>query len=118
MSSRLKTTMYVIAGYLAILGAMFAFAPSVARSAMGIELNDEALTLLYGQVSLALAYMAYLVAANEGLAKMADGFLVLFVGHILVFAYQAATGIETFAQVGPPLVISAIFSVLIYMYKK
>ena len=41
---------------------------------MGIELNDEALTLLYGQVSLTLGYMAYLVATNEGLAKMANGF--------------------------------------------
>ena len=118
MNPRLKTTMYVIAGYLAILGAVFAFAPAAARSAMGIELNDEALTLLYGQVSLTLGYMAYLVATNEGLAKMANGFLALFVGHIAVFAYQAATGIETFAQVGPPLVISAIFSALLYMYKK
>jgi len=118
MNSRLKTTMYVIAGYLAILGALFAFAPGVARNAMGIELNDAALTLLYGQVSLTLAYMAYLVATNEGLAKMANGFFVLFVGHIAVFAYQMATNVQTFAQVGPPLIVSAIFSILIYMFKK
>ncbi|MEK6221381.1 MAG: hypothetical protein N2D54_03960 [Chloroflexota bacterium] len=114
MNSKLKTIMRVISVYFAILGILFAFAPSTARSVFGIQLSDQALTLLYGQVVLALAYMAHLVATNEGLAKMADGFLVLFVGHILVFAYQLATNVQTFAQVGPPLIISAIFSYFLF----
>lgn len=117
MNSRLKTTMKVITVYLAILGALFAFAPDMARNAFGIELSDPALTLLYGQVVLSLAYFAYLVFSNEGLAKISNGFLVMFVGHIAVFGYQLATNVQTFAQVGPPMIISLVFSVLLYLYR-
>ena len=117
MSSKLKTTLYVIAVYLAILGALFAFAPRTAESVMGISLPDAALTLLYGQVSLTLAFMAYLTASG-GLSSMVNGFLVLFGGHILVFIYQLTTGISTFAQVGPPLVVSVIFTVLLFWFRR
>ena len=119
MSNRLKTTMYVITVYLALLGVLFTFLPGTARSAMGIALSDKALTLLYGQVVLALAFMAYLVASNiDMLSKMATGFLVLFGGHILVFAYQLFTGVQTFARVGPPLIISVIFTTLLFFFRR
>jgi hypothetical protein len=67
---------------------------------------------------LALAFMAYLVANNvDSLGKMASGFVALFGGHILVSAYQVFTSVQTFAQVGPPLIISAIFMVLLYSFR-
>jgi hypothetical protein len=53
---------------------------------MNITLSDEALTLLYGQVMLAVAIMAFLVAGNlDTLSLMAWGFVALFGGHVLVF---------------------------------
>ncbi len=119
MPNRLKTTMYVITVYLALLGVLFTFLPGTARSAMGIALSDEALTLLYGQVILALAFMAYLVASNiDTLGKLATGFMVLFGGHILVFAYQLFSGLQTFAQVGPPLIISVIFTTILFFFRR
>ena len=118
MNSRLKTTFWVITIYLAVLGLLFTFAPGTARSVMQIPLSDPALTLLYGQVTLTLAFMAYLVASNAALARMATGFLVLFAGHVIVFAYQLGTNVQTFAQVGPPLIISLIFVVLLYLFRR
>lgn len=117
MKARMKKTMWAITIYLAILGVLFTFLPGTARSVFGILLNDEALTLIYGQVVLSLAFMAYLVATNEGLAKMTIGFLVLFAGHVIVFAYQLATNVQTFAQVGPPLIITVIFTFLLFSSK-
>ncbi len=118
MNKRLKNTLWVITAYLAVLGVLFTFAPNVARSTFGIALNDPVLTLLYGQVVLTLAFMAYLIASNENLAKMTTGFLVLFTGHVLVFIYQLSTGAQTFAQVGPPLVLSVIFALLLYSFRE
>jgi hypothetical protein len=46
MSNRLKTTMYGVTVYLALLGVLFSFFPTTARSALGIALSDEALSLL------------------------------------------------------------------------
>lgn len=119
MSNRLKYLMYTITIYLGLLGLLFTFFPGIARASMGIALSDEALTLLYGQVVLALAFMAYLVASNlEQLSKMTAGFIALFGGHILVFGYQLASGIQTFAQVGPPLILSVVFTVLLLIFQK
>ena len=118
MNSRLRTTMWVITAFLAVIGALFVFAPETARSVFGIVLSDEALTLVFGEVVLNLAFMAYLVATNDVLAKMTTGFMVLFVGHVLVFGYQLATNVQTFAQVEPPLIISVIFATLLYFYRK
>ena len=38
------------------------------------------------------------------------------VGHILVFGYQLGSGIATFAQVGPPLIVAVIFLVLLVVF--
>ena len=113
MNTRLRNTLYTITAYLAIIGALFLFFPSVAESVFGISLPDAALTMLYGQVVLTLAFMAYL-AASKG--ESHTGFIVLFGGHILVFLYQIMIGVATFAQNGPPLVISIIFTVLLFVF--
>jgi hypothetical protein len=116
MNGKLKTTMFVITAYLTILGVLFLFLPRTAESVFGISLPDTALTMLYGQIVLTMAYMAYRVGKDGALAKMYAGFVFLFGGHVLVWVYQLATGISTFAQVGPPLVISGIFTVLLLMF--
>ena len=116
MNGKLRTTMFVITAYLTVLGVLFLFLPGTAESVMGIELPDAALTMLYGQVVLTLAFLAFQVARDSSLAKASNVFMVLFGGHILVWVYQLATGVSTFAQVGPPLVLSAIFTVLLLMF--
>ena len=101
-----------------LVGVLFLFLPRTAESVFGMELPDAALTMLYGQVVLTLAFLAFQVARNSSLAKASNVFVVLFGGHILVWVYQLATGMSTFAQVGPPLVISGIFTVLLLMFGK
>ena len=117
MNTRLRTTLYVITGYLTLLGILFLFAPRTAESILGISLPDAALTMLYGQVVLTLAYIAYRIARDiDTFGKLYAGFVALFGGHILVFLYQIFTGVATFAQNGPPLVISIIFTALLLVF--
>ena len=117
MNTRLRTTLYAITAYYTILGILFLFLPSTTESVFGISLPDAALTMLYGQVVLSLAYMAYLVARDiDGLGKMYAGFVVVFGGHFIVFLFQLFNGVATFAQIGPPLIISVIFTVLLLVF--
>jgi len=116
----LRIVLLVQAVYLLILGLMFLFAPAAAEGAFQISLPDPALTPLYGQVVLTIALIAYLVASDmEKHIKLVWAFIFEQIGHILVFGYQVGTGIATFAQVGPPLVIAVIFLVLfVVFYRK
>ncbi|MDF1500091.1 MAG: hypothetical protein P1P76_06465 [Anaerolineales bacterium] len=57
MNKKLQVTLYVIAGYLTIIGALFLFAPSAAEKMMSASLPDATLNMLYGQVVLTLAYL-------------------------------------------------------------
>jgi hypothetical protein len=36
----------------------------------------------------------------------------------VVFGYQLATGMLNFAQAGPPLIINAVFTVLLFLFRK
>ena len=113
----LRIVLLVQAVYLTVLGLVFLFAPAAAEGAFQISLPDPALTPLYGQVVLTIALMAYLVASNvEKHIKLVWAFIFEQVGHILVFGYQLGTGIATFPQVGPPLVIAIIFLVLLAVF--
>jgi hypothetical protein len=116
----LRSVLIVQAVYLLILGLMFLIAPSVAEAAFQISLPDPALTPLYGQVVLTIALMSYLVASDvEKHIKLVWAFIFEQIGHVLVFGYQLGTGIATFTQVGPPLVVAAIFLVLfVVFYRK
>lgn len=117
MNNRLRTLMYVITIYLLILGILFLFLPRTAETVFGISLPDAALTMLYGQIVLTMAFLSYRIASEIGsYAKLSTVFIVLFGGHFLVWAYQLATGISTFAQVGPPFIISIIFTVLLFFF--
>jgi len=115
----LKITLYVIAVYLLVFGLLFLLAPSVAEQVMSTTLPDRALNMLYGQMMLTFAYAAYLAArGDDGLAKLSRVVLVLTIGHVLVFGYQLIAGVAGFAQVGPPLIINAIFTVLLFIFRR
>lgn len=115
----LRYVLIVLAVYTAIVGALFLFAPRVAEGAFHTSLPDAALTQLYGQVVLGIALMAYLVSTDvAAYRKLVWALVFVEAGHILVFAFQLMSGIATFAQVGPPLIIAAIFLVLLVVFSR
>lgn len=119
MNKKLQITLYVIAVYLTIFGVLFLFAPRVAEMVLSAKLPDAALTMLYGQLTLTFAFLAFLAArGGDGLSKLSLVLLVLTAGHIVIFGLQLATGVSTIAQVGPPLIINAIFTVLLFLFRK
>ena len=113
----LRIVLFVLAVYIMILGLMFLFAPAAAETAFKMSLTDPALTLDYGQVLLVVALMAFLVASDmEKHIKLVWAFIFGQIGHILVFGTQLGTGIATFTQVGPPLIVAIIFLVLLVVF--
>lgn len=119
MSRKLQVTLYVIAVYLAVFGALILFAPAVAEKLLSNTLPDRALSMLYGQLTLTFAYVAYLAAqGGEGASRLVNIVLVLTVGHIIIFAAQLFTGVLAMAQAGPPLAINIIFSLLLLLFRK
>lgn len=119
MSKRLQITLYVIAAYLTVFGILFLFLPSVAEKIMSTSLPDAALNMLYGQLTITFAYTAFLATrGGDGAGKMSRVILALTTGHVVVFGYQLMTGVLNFAQAGPPLVINAIFTVLLFLFRK
>lgn len=119
MSTRLQITLYVIAAYLTFFGILFLFLPSVAEKVLNNTLPDKALNILYGQLTLTFAYVAFLAArGSDGLSKLSRVILALTTGHVVVFTYQLATGMLNFSQVGPPLIVNAIFTVLLFLFRK
>jgi hypothetical protein len=119
MSKRLQITLYVITAYLTVFGLLFLFAPAIAEKVMSASLPDKALNMLYGQMMLTFAYVAFLAArGQDGLEKLSRVTMTLTLGHVLVFGFQLATGVSNFAQVGPPLIINALFTVLLFFFRK
>ena len=62
MSKRLQITLYVITAYLTVFAVMFLFLPSVAEKVLSNTLPDKALNMLYGQLTLTFAYVAFLAS--------------------------------------------------------
>jgi hypothetical protein len=119
LNQGLKYTLYGIAVTDLILGALFLFAPSAAEKMMGSSFPDKSLNMLYGQVLLTFSYLAFLAArGGDGLGKLSRIALVLVLGHVLVFAYQLISGLSTFAQVGTPLIVNTIFTVLLFIFRR
>ena len=115
----LRYVLLALAVYMAVVGGLFLFAPRVAEAAFQTSLPDAALTPLYGQVVLAIALMAYLVSTDAAkYAKLVWTFIFAEAGHILIFGWQLMSGIATFAQVGPPLIIAVIFLVLLLVFNR
>jgi hypothetical protein len=119
MNNGLRITLYAIAVWEFIFGALFLFAPSLAEKMVSASLPDKNLTMLYGQGVLTFSYLAFLAArGGEQVGKLSRIALVLVAGHVLVFGYQLITGMATFMQVGPPLIVNVIFTVLLLIFRR
>lgn len=119
MSKRLQITLYVIMAWLAVIGILFLFVPSVAEKVMSSPLPDKPLNMLYGQLVLTFAYVAFLAArGGEGLPRLSRVILILTVGHVVIFGYQLISGMSSFASAGVPLIINAIFAILLFFFRK
>ena len=119
MNKGLKITLYVIMAWLGILGILFLFLPSVAEKVMSASLPDKVLNMLYGQVVLTFAYVAFLAArGGEGAAKLSRLVLALTVGHVIIFGYQLLAGMSGFASAGIPLIINLIFTILLILFRR
>ncbi len=113
----LRNVLLALAVYMTVVGVLFLFAPRTAETVFNTTLPDKALTPLYGQLVLAIALTAYLTAADVAAhRKMVWALVFTEAGHILVFAWQIMNGIAAFAQVGPPLIIAAIFLALLLFF--
>ncbi len=119
MNKKLQITLYVIAAYLTVFGVLFLFLPSIAEKIMSTSLPDAALNMLYGQLTLTFAYTAFLAArGRDGVRILSRLILVLTAGHVVVFGYQLGTGMLNFAQAGPPLIVNAVFTALLFFFRK
>lgn len=118
MTQRLRILLYVMMAYLTIFGILFIFLPSVAEKVLSTSLPDRPLSMLYGQLTLTFAFIAYLASqGGNGLSKLISALLVMTAGHVIIFAFLLATGGLAFAAAGPPLIINLIFTVLLFMFR-
>jgi hypothetical protein len=87
MSKRLQITLYVVTAYLTVFGILFIFLPRVAEIVLATSLPDAALNMLYGQLTLTFAYVAFLAArGDDGLSKLSRVILALTTGHVVVLS--------------------------------
>jgi hypothetical protein len=119
MTKKLQITLYLIAAYLAFFGILFVFAPSVFEQITQSTLPDAKLTLLYGQYTLTFAYVAYMAAREkDATSKLTLTIQIVTAGHVVVFGYLLMTGREGFPQVGPPLIVNSVLTVLLFLFRK
>jgi hypothetical protein len=118
MTRKLQITLYVIAAYLAFFGILFLFAPGVFEQVTRSTLPDAKLTLLYGQYTLTFAFVAFMAAREkEAASKLSLTILIVTAGNAVIFGYLLITGMERFPQVGPPLIVNCILTVLLFLFR-
>ena len=117
MSKGLRVTLYLVSAYLAFFGILFAFAPRVFEQMTGSKLLDPELTLLYGQYTLTFAYVAFAAARRKAPNELSLTVLVVTAGNAVVFGYLLTTGRQPPSQAGPPLVVNAVFTVLLLLFR-
>ena len=109
--------MYVITVYLTIIGALYLFFPGIAETAFKITLSDRSTAMLHGFGNLVMAFLIYSTAANlEIYGKLVRVYQVFALGETMIFIYQLISGMYTFAEVGPPTIIWAVFTVLLFVF--
>lgn len=119
MCKRLKILLYVVAVWMTVVGVLFLFLPNVAEGMFATTLPDRGLAMLYGQVVLTFAFTAFLAArGGDELSKLSLVILVLTVGHVIIFGYQLISGMSSFMSAGIPLIVNAIFSILLFLFRK
>ena len=113
----LKITMYVIIAYLTIIGALYLFFPETAETAFKVTLPDRGTAMLHGFGNLIMAYLAYTITTNlDTYGKLVRIYQAFTLGETLIFVYQLISGMHTFAEVGPPTIIWAVFTVLMFVF--
>jgi predicted permease len=118
MTKKLQITLYVVSAYLALFGAMFLFAPSVAERITQTT-HDATLNVLYGQYTATFAFVAFMAARDqEATSKLSLAILVLTAGHVMVFSYLLVRGIQNFSQATPPLMVNFVLTVLLFLFRK
>jgi hypothetical protein len=119
MTRKLQITLYVIAAYLALFGVLFLFAPGLFEQITQTTLPDAKLNLLYGQYTLTFAYVAFLAAREkQGASKLSLTILIVTVGNVIVFGCLLLTGMQSFAQGGPPLIVNSVLAVLLFIFRR
>ena len=113
----LRITMYVITAYLTIIGALYLFFPGAAETAFKITLSDRGTAMLHGFGNLVIAYLAFMTASKLDMYRnLVRVFQVFALGETLIFVYQLTSGMYTFAEVGPPTIIWALFTVSLFVF--
>ena len=119
MTRKLQITLYVVAAYLAVFGMLFVFAPGVFERITETTLPDAKLTLLYGMYTLIFAFVALMAAREkEAASKLSLTILLVTAGNAVVFGYLLLTANEGFSQVGPPLIVNLILTVLLLLFRR
>ena len=119
MTRKLQITLYFVAAYLAVFGMLFVFAPGVFERITETTLADAKLTLLYGMYTLIFAFVAFMAAREkEAASKSSLTILLVTAGNAVVFGYLLLTANEGFSQVGPPLIVNLILTVLLLLFRR
>lgn len=118
MTKRLQILLYIITLYLTIFGLLFILLPDMAA-----EFTKTApaptLSLIYGQYSLTFALVAFLAAREQRRDNpLSFVILILLIGHVVVFSYELLTGLQAWAQAGPPIAINALLALLLYAFSR
>ena len=73
--------------------------------------------MLHGFGNLVMAVLIYTIASNlETYRKLVPVFQHFAAGEALIFAFQLLSGMHTFAEVGPPTIIWAVFMTLLLVF--
>ena len=119
MNRKLQITLYVVGVYFSVFGIMFVFAPRVFEQITQSTLPDAKLTLLYGVHTLIFAFVAFMAAREKDAAsKLSLTTLLVTAGNAIVFGYLLLITSEGFSQVGPPLIVNAILTVLLFLFRR
>jgi hypothetical protein len=115
----LKIILYVVVAYLTVIGSLYLFFPNTAENAFGITLSDRSTAMLHGFGNLVMAFLIHSTASNlETYRKLVAVFQVFAAGEALIFAFQWLSDMYTFAQVGPPMIIWTICTVLLFVFSR
>jgi hypothetical protein len=118
MTRKLPITLYFVAAYLALVGALFLLAPSVAAQ-LTHTTQDPTLSLLYGQYTLTFAFVALMAGgARQAASNLSLAIVVLTAGHVVVFGYLFMRGIQSLSQAGPPFVVNSVLTVLLILFRR
>ena len=117
-SKWLRVILIIIGLYWGLYGLLLLLAPGVAEAMFSIELPDRVLASFTGLSGLIIALMAFMVSSNPvKYSLLVWAFVALLVGEILLNAVNLISGMQTFPQAGPPIIITAILLILLLVFQ-